>query len=441
MAALTKAVQNERFRQARILLNMKIDVNMKNSRTRTALMELCFLDEETKAASLAKLLLAYGAKVGIKDGSGKTALSYACMFGREQLVSLMVEEGYDFNLNEEDKDGNTALHYAASSGNFVVLNLMIKALKRFRLSVDKANKKGETPLMCASKSGHYFCKTILISEGKASEQARDYLHFKTADEWSQTRPLSSGPPFNTPHLRPLPSATKIGPERNPVKPSKLTRPKTAPDNSASLTTQSTQKEGLQQLFRVYEAQCSEAFRTGVKKPRPPSSSGTDISQISSEAFCSISPSRPSSPASLCSTAFPGRRFSVSKFTKLAVTGAAFRRRSIATAASTPQLRTGSGRRASQAISSSTNLVPPQALPNYYVRGRRASVNLNSGLNQTPESVISREKDVIRGCRVMLSSKSPEPSQRLISKLQTLTEVSNSDENQDTLPTMVLNCSI
>lgn len=206
MAALSSAIREKRFTQVKLLLDIGVGINRRDSDLRTALMQLCFLEDEAKAAKYAKILLQRGAKVGLKDKTGLTALSHACKRGQEQLVSIMLEEASDFDLNSQDNQGNTALHYAAMSGNFVVLNLLLSKLKRFKLSVDTLNKKGETPLIAASKSGNFFCARILISEGKASKGARDFVEFKTADEWGRTkeslRSASKSPLFRAMQLPP-----------------------------------------------------------------------------------------------------------------------------------------------------------------------------------------------------------------------------------------------
>ena len=274
MAALSSAIREKRFTQVKLLLDIGVGINRRDSDLRTALMQLCFLEDEAKAAKYAKILLQRGAKVGLKDKTGLTALSHACKRGQEQLVSIMLEEASDFDLNSQDNQGNTALHYAAVSWNFVVLNLLLSKLKRFKLSVDTLNKKGETPLIAASKSGNFFCARILISEGKASKGARDFVEFKTADEWGRTkeslRSASKSPLFRAMQLPPRSSidSTSRGSLNNPLSSKKSNdRPNTAPGNLLSQTNEKSHRENLRDLFRVYEGHVSSAFRRGVK-PKP-----------------------------------------------------------------------------------------------------------------------------------------------------------------------------
>lgn len=437
MAALNSAIREKRFTQVKLLLDIGVDINRRDSEMRTALMQLCFLEDETKAAKYAKILLQRGAKVGLKDKNGLTALSHACKRGQEQLVSIMLEEASDFDLNSQDKQGNTALHYAALSGNFVVLNLLLSKLKRFKLSVDKLNKKGETPLIVASKSGNFFCARILISEGKASKGARDYVEFKTADEWGRTkeslRSASKSPLFRVMQLPPRSSIDSTRGSLNDHLSSKQSnnRPNTAPGNLLSQANEKSHRDNLRDLFRVYEGHVSSAFRRGVK-PRPMvitesiSSLAESMSQDNElDDVCEL-PSPAVSPIS----GQISRRFSISRASKLAVaTNTVFRRASVATVSmattSKPLQRRGSqsfgaatGRRLSQSIPASPRI-------------RRGSMNVMTKI--TKVAGISVNKDKTDTKNNVVPEGPPTISvttDKLLAKLQTLAEESDLEEDEN-----------
>ncbi|EDO38263.1 predicted protein [Nematostella vectensis] len=389
MCALTSAVKSKRFRQAKILIEMgNIDVNARDETKRTALMELCFLEEENKAAKLARMLLSHGARVGIRDTDGMTALSYAAKLGREQLVSAMMEEVHSFDPNAADKHGNTALHYASMSGNFVVLNLILKTLKRFKLSADKPNNAGETPLICASKTGNFLCARILVSEGKASESARDRILFKTAREWGRTkeslRSASKSPLFRTLQL-PAREDCHDNDEDFPTRP----RPHTAPQRG-----ERNHRELLRLLFKLYEGHVSPAYRP-ASKPRPvevePPISPDTVSETESE-FSEFGDFL----AGLNSPSSSGRRLSIGKASSLASNAnTAFRRRSIATmglgnpnAGRRLSVTSGtSGRRSSQSMSA------PKI--------RRGSINVIGKLNMNLQA--TKRESLEKGPRMRRSS--------------------------------------
>ena len=436
MAALSSAIREKRFTQVKLLLDIGVGINRRDSDLRTALMQICFLEDEAKAAKYAKILLQRGAKVGLKDKTGLTALSHACKRGQEQLVSIMLEEASDFDLNSQDNQGNTALHYAAMSGNFVVLNLLLSKLKRFKLSVDTLNKKGETPLIAASKSGNFFCARILISEGKASKGARDFVEFKTADEWGRTkeslRSASKSPLFRVMQLPPRSSidSTSRGSLNNPLSSKKSNdRPNTAPGNLLSQTNEKSHRENLRDLFRVYEGHVSSAFRRGVK-PKPimiteSISSLTESIDNELDDVCEL-PSLAVSPIS----GQISRRFSISRASKLAVaTSAVFRRASVATVSmvttSKPLQRRGSqsfgaatGRRLSQSIPASPRI-------------RRGSMNVMTKITKVAGLTVNKDKPENKN--TVVQEDPPRISvttDKLLAKLQTLAEESDLEEDEN-----------
>lgn len=436
MAALSSAIREKRFTQVKLLLDIGVGINRRDSDLRTALMQLCFLEDEAKAAKYAKILLQHGAKVGLKDKTGLTALSHACKRGQEQLVSIMLEEASDFDLNSQDNQGNTALHYAAMSGNFVVLNLLLSKLKRFKLSVDTLNKKGETPLIAASKSGNFFCARILISEGKASKGARDFVEFKTADEWGRTkeslRSASKSPLFRAMQLPPRSSidSKSRGSLNNHLSSKKSNdRPNTAPGNLLSQTNEKSHRENLRDLFRVYEGHVSSAFRRGVK-PKPimiteSISSLTESIDNELDDVCEL-PSLAVSPIS----GQISRRFSISRASKLAVaTSAVFRRASVATVSmvttSKPLQRRGSqsfgaatGRRLSQSIPASPRI-------------RRGSMNVMTKITKVAGLTVNKDKPENKN--TVVQEDPPRISvttDKLLAKLQTLAEESDLEEDEN-----------
>ena len=439
MAALNVAIREKRFAQVRLLLDIGIDVNRRDSEMRTALMQLCFLEDEAKAAKYAKIFLERGAKVGLKDKNGLTALSHACKLGQEQLVSIMLEEASDFDLNLQDKQGNTALHYAAMSGNFMVLNLLLSKLKRFKLSVDKLNKKGETPLIVASKSGNFICARILVSEGKASKGARDYVEFKTAEEWGRTeesiRSASKSPLFRVMQLPPRSSLDSANRGSLNDHENFFQRPNTAPGNLLSQASEKSHRENLRELFRVYEGHVSSAFRRGVK-PRPVviTESLASLAESASQDtelwddVCEL-PSPAVSPIS----GQLSRRFSINKASKLALsTNTAFRRASIATTSSSttskPLQRRGSQSFGATGRRLSSQTITPSP------RIRRGSMNVMSRITKVASLNVNKNKANNSSPMSTVPEDSPRISvtpDKLLAKLQTLAEESNSEEEDNT----------
>ena len=61
-------------------------------------------------------LLDEGVPVDIEDGDGRTALHYAAMLNRTDVMHELLESGADVNKRDRD-DGKTALHYSAWHNN------------------------------------------------------------------------------------------------------------------------------------------------------------------------------------------------------------------------------------------------------------------------------------------------------------------------------------
>lgn len=184
MTALSSAIRNKRWRQARLLIEAGSDINWRNQNKRTPIMEVCFLDDEERGFGLAKMLLENGAKLDFQDEQGLNALSYACILKRKKLVNLFLQF-VDYNLNATDQDANTALFHAITVGDLSIVKTIVKKLKYYGLSVDTLNNKGETPLIHALKIGHAQCADVLIEEGKASLEVRDMEQFKSAAQWKK----------------------------------------------------------------------------------------------------------------------------------------------------------------------------------------------------------------------------------------------------------------
>lgn len=187
MAALNKAIFERRFKQARDLIDKGVNVNSRCQDGNTALIQLCFVEQEALAISTATRLLKRGAKIELSDHHGLSALSTAVLTQREKLVSLLLKEAGNFNLNSRDNKGNTALFHAANIGHFRILTLLVTSLKRFHLSLDVANNDGRTPLMQACLRGNVNCAKYLITEGRASLTIRDNNYKKTAMEWAEIK--------------------------------------------------------------------------------------------------------------------------------------------------------------------------------------------------------------------------------------------------------------
>ena len=83
MAALVKAIEQKRFKQAELLLQLGDNVNQQEKLSgKTPLLAVCSLEDEIVACRITKKLLHRGADVCLKDVQGTSPLMQACKLGK-----------------------------------------------------------------------------------------------------------------------------------------------------------------------------------------------------------------------------------------------------------------------------------------------------------------------------------------------------------------------
>ncbi|XP_060585823.1 inversin-like isoform X2 [Ruditapes philippinarum] len=182
--ALHQAVLDGRVHQVRLLVEKHgVGVDVKDVYGRTPLMLTSMVEEEA-GARMAKILVAAGSNLGLRDNMGRTALSLVCLNGREKIVEEILRKDI-LNINEPDNDGNTPLHHAASSGNPNIVKFLGELFVKFGLDIDTRNKLGYTALLLACRHGNFVSAHFLLSEGQASPALRDGEAYLNATEWTQ----------------------------------------------------------------------------------------------------------------------------------------------------------------------------------------------------------------------------------------------------------------
>jgi ankyrin repeat protein len=97
--------------------------------------------------------------VNAANGKGVTALHLSCMNGHNKSVSMLIKNGADPAL--KDNDGLTSLHHAANNGHKATLILLIK--REATLDIDN---DGNTPLHHAAANGRTDCIEALLGKDK-----------------------------------------------------------------------------------------------------------------------------------------------------------------------------------------------------------------------------------------------------------------------------------
>jgi len=271
MAALNKAICERRFKQVRSFIDLGVNFNWKDRDGKTALIQLCSVEPDSLAISIASRLLKRGAKIDVTDSNGLSALSTAVVKQKEDMVALFLEEAGNFDLNSKDKKGNTALFHAAKVGNFNILNAIVIALQKYQLSVNVPNNEGTTPLIQACMNGDIVCARFLIKEGKAAMNNRDWIHRKTALEWAKIKGIEES------ILLSNADSSHVGNKMNEKLPQEnhyqrrqlqCLEKGDQPENGFTGRTKwdKTYKDQFLQVYRIYECQLTASFKQG-RKPK------------------------------------------------------------------------------------------------------------------------------------------------------------------------------
>ena len=121
-----------------------------------------------------QLLLGKGAALDEKDEDGRTALMYAILQGRTEVVRLLLDAVVKLrlekgaSLNDRDARGMTLLMHAILHGATEVVRLLLDK----GAALDVKSKYGSTALMLASRYGHTEVVRLLLDKG-ASPYGKD----------------------------------------------------------------------------------------------------------------------------------------------------------------------------------------------------------------------------------------------------------------------------
>jgi len=106
----------------KLLIKVGVNVNKQDIYLRrTALHYACFFGKK----EIVEILIKAGANVNIQDNLDDTALHFASRFGHKEIVELLIKAGADVNIQEID--GSTALDYASNCGYKEIVELLIKS--------------------------------------------------------------------------------------------------------------------------------------------------------------------------------------------------------------------------------------------------------------------------------------------------------------------------
>ncbi|CAL1541772.1 unnamed protein product [Lymnaea stagnalis] len=151
-----------------LLVEHGADPNKQSADGMTALMFALKLRDYSKNGKIKKLVAA-GTDLSKTNCKGETALMIAVQNCTTVVIDFLIKNGAD--VNAQDKNGSSVLIWAVAHS--IANENKIALLIEQKADVNKANDKGETPLILASKSCNVNIMQLLISKG-ANVNAQDY---------------------------------------------------------------------------------------------------------------------------------------------------------------------------------------------------------------------------------------------------------------------------
>ena len=109
-------------------------------------------------------------------------LDFACLNGRSDLATTLIERGAD--INKAMNEGTTPLFIASHKGHVEVVRILVER----GADINKAEDEGYTPLWIASQKGHVEVVRILVERGADINQATNegYTPLMIAKQFNHT---------------------------------------------------------------------------------------------------------------------------------------------------------------------------------------------------------------------------------------------------------------
>jgi ankyrin repeat protein len=118
---------------------------------------------------LVRKLLDMDVDVNLKNKYGDNALMLASMYGKKDIVKILLDKGID--VNARNKNGYNALMCASRGGHHEIARMLIDK----GADVNLKNSKGENALMLASYNGHKDVVDMLKRHGAVNESVNESI--------------------------------------------------------------------------------------------------------------------------------------------------------------------------------------------------------------------------------------------------------------------------
>jgi serine/threonine-protein phosphatase 6 regulatory ankyrin repeat subunit B len=115
-----------------------------------------------KNIEMVKMLLDLKIQLNGKDNKGKTAFMHAIITEQVEIINLLLNDSNGLTntnfINEKDNDGLTPIMHAIKTGNLEIFNIVIK----LNPNINEKDNDGFTPIIHAINTGNFEIANILI---------------------------------------------------------------------------------------------------------------------------------------------------------------------------------------------------------------------------------------------------------------------------------------
>lgn len=120
---------------------------------------------------MCQLLQQNNVNVDEKDGDGYTALHWACDYGNDRIVSLLLRAGADVNI--KDSDSQSPLIWACDKGHEVIVKILLKSNE---IDINIISDQGYSALICSTINGYTSIVQLLLNNENTNVNIKVFIH-------------------------------------------------------------------------------------------------------------------------------------------------------------------------------------------------------------------------------------------------------------------------
>ncbi|GFR86257.1 ankyrin repeat domain-containing protein 50 [Elysia marginata] len=157
------------------LLEHVENVNIRSAENATPLIQACKVTQGELCSHITRLLIKRKCDVNARDGTGTSALMYACMNPARVDAARILARHKDCDTNLADDEGRTALMHAVDHGNAAAVEILLfNEQVKCKVDVDAHSLHGSSALdMAVERKDKVICKLLVTDAGADTSHLHD----------------------------------------------------------------------------------------------------------------------------------------------------------------------------------------------------------------------------------------------------------------------------